>query len=153
MLFPTPQGHLDIELNDVGRKQAAAVAHRLSKGPKISVVYSSDLKRAFDIVETIASNCGGLQVARRLSKGPKISVVYSFDLKRALDTVETIASSCDGLQVVKDLDLRERRLGDLHGLVYHEASKISPKAYVALSSHRANQQIPVSSHFLFKLRN
>ncbi|XP_058187465.1 uncharacterized protein LOC131304287 isoform X3 [Rhododendron vialii] len=125
MLFPTPQGHLDIELNDVGRKQAAAVsfnsedivlclhyldyltnyhhiflkvAHRLSKGPKISVVYSSDLKRAFDIVETIASNCGGLQVARRLSKGPKISVVYSFDLKRALDTVETIASSCDGLQ-------------------------------------------------------
>lgn len=38
------------------------VAHRLSKGPKISVVYSSDLKRALDTAETIASSCGGLQV-------------------------------------------------------------------------------------------
>ncbi|KAE9466895.1 hypothetical protein C3L33_01223, partial [Rhododendron williamsianum] len=108
------QGHLDIELNDVGRKQAAAVAHRLSKGPKISVVYSSDLKRA-------------------------------------LDTAETIASSCGGLQVIKDLDLRERHLGDLQGLVYHEASKICPKAYGALSSHRTNQQIPGGGESLDQL--
>ncbi|XP_058228452.1 phosphoglycerate mutase-like protein 4 isoform X2 [Rhododendron vialii] len=108
------QGHLDIELNDVGRKQAAAVAHRLSKGPKIAVVYSSDLKRA-------------------------------------LDTAETIASSCGGLQVIKDLDLRERHLGDLQGLVYHEASKICPKAYGALSSHRTNQQIPGGGESLDQL--
>ncbi|KAL6993710.1 phosphoglycerate mutase (2,3-diphosphoglycerate-independent) [Sarracenia purpurea var. burkii] len=99
------QGQLDVELNDVGRKQAAAVAHRLSRERKISVVYSSDLKRA-------------------------------------LDTAETIASSFEGLQVIKDPDLRERHLGDLQGLVHHEASKISPKAYRAFLSYRTDQEIP-----------
>ncbi|KAH7852476.1 hypothetical protein Vadar_025215 [Vaccinium darrowii] len=108
------QGHLDIELNDVGRKQAAAVAHRLSRGPKISIVYSSDLKRA-------------------------------------LDTAETIASSCGGLQVIKDPDLRERHLGDLQGVVYHEASKTCHNAYGAFSSHRTNQEIPGGGESLDQL--
>ncbi|CAI0429804.1 unnamed protein product [Linum tenue] len=40
------QGHVDIDLNEVGRQQQAAlVADRLSKEPKISAVYSSDLTR------------------------------------------------------------------------------------------------------------
>ncbi|GJT78685.1 phosphoglycerate mutase-like protein 4 [Tanacetum coccineum] len=56
------QGHLDIDLNDVGRQQAVAVAERLSKEPKISAIYSSDLKRALETAKTIASKCGGLQV-------------------------------------------------------------------------------------------
>ncbi|KAF8053261.1 hypothetical protein N665_1442s0010 [Sinapis alba] len=37
-----------IQLNDAGRQQAVRVAERLSKEPKISYVYSSDLKRAFE---------------------------------------------------------------------------------------------------------
>nr|XP_011464323.1 PREDICTED: phosphoglycerate mutase-like protein 4 [Fragaria vesca subsp. vesca] len=56
------QGHLDVELNDAGRKQAAAVANRLSKDPKISLVYSSDLKRAYETAQIIAARCGGLNV-------------------------------------------------------------------------------------------
>lgn len=56
------QGHLDIDLNDVGRQQAVAVAERLAGESKISAVYSSDLKRAVETAETIASRCGGLQV-------------------------------------------------------------------------------------------
>ncbi|OUZ99804.1 Histidine phosphatase superfamily [Macleaya cordata] len=56
------QGHLDVELNEVGRQQAAAVADRLSKEPKISAVYSSDLKRAFVTAQTIANSCGVLEV-------------------------------------------------------------------------------------------
>ncbi|KAL8199351.1 hypothetical protein R6Q57_012919 [Mikania cordata] len=56
------QGHLDINLNDVGRQQAIAVAERLSGESKISAIYSSDLKRALETAETIASKCGGLQV-------------------------------------------------------------------------------------------
>ncbi|KAK9054083.1 hypothetical protein SSX86_025160 [Deinandra increscens subsp. villosa] len=56
------QGHLDIDLNDVGRQQAVAVAERLSGESKISAIYSSDLKRALETAETIASRCGGLQV-------------------------------------------------------------------------------------------
>ncbi|WCJ31087.1 Phosphoglycerate mutase family protein [Euphorbia peplus] len=56
------QGHLDVELNEVGRQQAVTVADRLSKEPKISAIYSSDLKRALVTAETIASRCGGVQV-------------------------------------------------------------------------------------------
>ncbi|XP_021274774.1 phosphoglycerate mutase-like protein 4 [Herrania umbratica] len=56
------QGHLDVELNEAGRQQAASVADRLSKEPKLSAVYSSDLKRALVTAETIAATCGGLEV-------------------------------------------------------------------------------------------
>ncbi|XP_057501660.1 phosphoglycerate mutase-like protein 4 isoform X2 [Actinidia eriantha] len=108
------QGQLDVKLNDVGRKQAAAVAQRLSREPKVSVVYSSDLKRA-------------------------------------VDTAEAIARSCGGLQVIKDTDLRERHLGDLQGLVHHEAVKLCPKAYRALSSRRTNQEIPGGGESLDQL--
>ncbi|XP_075105817.1 phosphoglycerate mutase-like protein 4 isoform X1 [Nicotiana tabacum] len=54
------QGHLDVELNDIGRKQAMT----LSMEPRISIVYSSDLKRAYETAETIARNCGGLEVIK-----------------------------------------------------------------------------------------
>ncbi|XP_024978862.1 phosphoglycerate mutase-like protein 4 isoform X2 [Cynara cardunculus var. scolymus] len=56
------QGHLDIDLNDVGRQQAVAVAERLSGESNISAIYSSDLKRALETAQTIASRCGGLEV-------------------------------------------------------------------------------------------
>ncbi|GMN29977.1 hypothetical protein TIFTF001_002643 [Ficus carica] len=58
------QGHLDVELNDAGRQQAAAVADRLSKEPNISAIYSSDLKRALETAEIIATSCGGLEVIK-----------------------------------------------------------------------------------------
>nr|XP_043616847.1 phosphoglycerate mutase-like protein 4 [Erigeron canadensis] len=58
------QGHLDIDLNDVGRQQAVAVAERLAGESKISAIYSSDLKRALETAETIASRCGMLQVTQ-----------------------------------------------------------------------------------------
>ncbi|XVF15593.1 hypothetical protein REPUB_Repub09cG0167800 [Reevesia pubescens] len=56
------QGHLDVELNEAGRQQAVSVADRLSKEPKISAVYTSDLKRALVTAETIAARCGELEV-------------------------------------------------------------------------------------------
>ncbi|KAK4840868.1 hypothetical protein QYF36_020092 [Acer negundo] len=52
------QGHLDMELNDVGRQQAATVADQLSKEETISVVYSSDLKRTFETASIIANRPG-----------------------------------------------------------------------------------------------
>ncbi|OIT39567.1 phosphoglycerate mutase-like protein 4 [Nicotiana attenuata] len=58
------QGHLDVELNDSGRQQAMAVAARLSREPRISAIYSSDLKRAHETAETIARSCGGLEVIK-----------------------------------------------------------------------------------------
>lgn len=60
------QGHLDVDLNEVGRMQAAAVAEQLSGESKVSAVYSSDLKRALETAETIASRCGGLEVIQDL---------------------------------------------------------------------------------------
>ncbi|KAF7848664.1 hypothetical protein BT93_L1757 [Corymbia citriodora subsp. variegata] len=58
------QGHLDIELNEIGRRQATAVGERLSREGKISAIYSSDLKRAFETANLIATACGGLEVIK-----------------------------------------------------------------------------------------
>ncbi|XP_011099194.1 phosphoglycerate mutase-like protein 4 [Sesamum indicum] len=60
------QGQLDVNLSDIGRQQAFAVADRLSREPKISAVYSSDLKRAFDTAEIIAKSCRVLEVIKDL---------------------------------------------------------------------------------------
>ncbi|XP_022896408.1 phosphoglycerate mutase-like protein 4 [Olea europaea var. sylvestris] len=108
------QGHLDVDLNDIGRQQAYVVAERLSKEPKISAVYSSDLKRAFH-------------------------------------TAEIIAKCCGVLEVVKDPDLRERHLGDLQGIVFHEIAKIKPEAHKAFISHRRDQEIPGGGESLNQL--
>ncbi|KAK3025239.1 hypothetical protein RJ639_044587 [Escallonia herrerae] len=58
------RGHLDVELNDFGRQQAAAVADRISKEKATSAVYSSDLKRAVETAKIIASNCGVPEVIK-----------------------------------------------------------------------------------------
>ncbi|XP_068343816.1 phosphoglycerate mutase-like protein 4 [Pyrus communis] len=108
------QGHLDVELNDAGRQQAAAVGNRLSKDPKISLVYSSDLSRAYETAQIIAARCGGLKV-------------------------ET------------DPDLRERHLGDLQGLVYHELAKLKPQAHQAFVSRETFQEIPGGGESLDQL--
>ncbi|KAG9450843.1 hypothetical protein H6P81_010808 [Aristolochia fimbriata] len=52
------QGHLDVELNDIGRQQAAAVADRISKEFNVSAIYSSDLKRAYETAQIISKSCG-----------------------------------------------------------------------------------------------
>lgn len=48
------QGHRDIPLSDVGRKQAEKIAARLST-EKIDAAYSSDLSRALETAKAIAS--------------------------------------------------------------------------------------------------
>ncbi|XP_030538798.1 phosphoglycerate mutase-like protein 4 isoform X4 [Rhodamnia argentea] len=58
------QGTLDVELNEIGRRQSIAVGERLSKECKISAIYSSDLKRAFETAKLIATACGGLEVIK-----------------------------------------------------------------------------------------
>ncbi|XP_010028271.2 phosphoglycerate mutase-like protein 4 isoform X1 [Eucalyptus grandis] len=58
------QGTLDVELNENGRQQATAVGERLSKEGKISAIYSSELKRAFETANLIATACGGLEVIK-----------------------------------------------------------------------------------------
>lgn len=55
------QGHADIDLNEDGHKQAAAVATELAH-QHLKAVYSSDLKRALDTATPIAA-AHGLEVA------------------------------------------------------------------------------------------
>lgn len=38
------------------------VADRLSRESKVSIIYSSDLQRAFETAQVIASKCGGVEV-------------------------------------------------------------------------------------------
>ncbi|XP_057827779.1 phosphoglycerate mutase-like protein 4 [Cryptomeria japonica] len=57
------QGQLESELDELGWRQAKAVAERLAKEPKISALHSSDLKRALDTATTIAEKCS-LQVIK-----------------------------------------------------------------------------------------
>uniref|UniRef100_A0A0A8YBR1 Phosphoglycerate mutase gpmB n=1 Tax=Arundo donax TaxID=35708 RepID=A0A0A8YBR1_ARUDO len=87
-----------------------------------------------------------VMVARRLSKETKPAAVYSSDLKRAAETARTIATACDVCNVVLDKALRERHMGDLHGLKFDDAIRIKPEAYKAFSSDDRNQEIPVT-HF------
>ncbi|AXA92436.1 histidine phosphatase family protein [Massilia sp. YMA4] len=47
------QGHLDIELNDAGRRQAAALAHALAEAP-LDAIVSSDLQRAMQTAGAVA---------------------------------------------------------------------------------------------------
>ncbi|XP_020222011.1 phosphoglycerate mutase-like protein 4 [Cajanus cajan] len=58
------QGHLDVELNENGRQQAVAVGERLSRESKATIIYSSDLQRASETAQIIASKCGGLEVVK-----------------------------------------------------------------------------------------
>lgn len=51
------QGHADIPLNDVGRRQSQRLAARLSRWP-ISAMYSSDLKRAAGTARILADKLG-----------------------------------------------------------------------------------------------
>ncbi|PPD86335.1 hypothetical protein GOBAR_DD16729 [Gossypium barbadense] len=55
---------MDVELNEVGRQQAASLAERLSRVPEISAIYSSDLKRALETAETIVATCGKFEVIK-----------------------------------------------------------------------------------------
>ncbi|CAL5013006.1 unnamed protein product [Urochloa decumbens] len=108
------QGHLDAELNDIGRQQAVAVAHRLSKEAKPAAIYSSDLKRA-------------------------------------AETAQTIARICNLPNVVFDPALRERHIGDMQGMKFHDAATERPEAYKAFMSHKRNQQIPGGGESLDQL--
>ncbi|XP_020083226.1 phosphoglycerate mutase-like protein 4 isoform X2 [Ananas comosus] len=53
----TIQGQLDAELNEKGRQQANAVGVKLSKERKFSAIYASDLQRAAETANIIASSC------------------------------------------------------------------------------------------------
>lgn len=51
------QGHIDIPLNDHGRRQAQWLARALAEGDRPDVLYSSDLARARETAEAIAQAC------------------------------------------------------------------------------------------------
>lgn len=50
------RGRMDIELNERGRRQAQAVASRLSTW-RIEAIYSSPLKRALQTAQPLAKAC------------------------------------------------------------------------------------------------
>lgn len=107
------QGQLDPELNETGRRQA-------------------------------------LVVARRLSKEAKPAAVYSSDLRRASETAQIIATACGVSNLVFDPALRERHMGDLHGLVFDEAVRRNPEIFSS-DGRRRTQEIPGGGESLDQL--
>ncbi|CAM0151366.1 unnamed protein product [Urochloa decumbens] len=92
-----------------------------------------------------------IMLARRLSKEAKPAAVYSSDLKRAAETAQTIAAACDVSNLVFDRALRERHMGDLHGLKFDDAVRTKPEAYKAFSSDDRNREIPGGGESLDQL--
>lgn len=78
------QGRTDVELNEVGLQQADRLARRLSS-EKIDCIYSSDLKRAMQTAERVAS-------AHNLTVNPRKELreldVGEFEGKRLEEIVE-----------------------------------------------------------------
>ncbi len=58
------QGQLDIPLNEIGLRQARAIARRLGASP-VAAVYTSNLLRASQTAEPIAAACGRVALPDR----------------------------------------------------------------------------------------
>lgn len=91
------QGHLNIDLNETGRWQAERVGHALAQEP-IQAIYSSDLRRAFETAQAIAT-----APARLMAHTPT------------------------PLQVTPHLLLRERHFGHLQGKTWAEIETQHPE--------------------------
>ncbi|KAM0901527.1 hypothetical protein ACQ4PT_019931 [Festuca glaucescens] len=89
-----------------------------------------------------------LVVARRLSREAKAAAVYSSDLRRASVTAQIIATACGVSNLVFDPALRERHMGDLHGLVFDDAVRRNPEIF---SSDGRTQEIPGGGESLDQL--
>ncbi|KAM0860862.1 hypothetical protein ACQ4PT_046280 [Festuca glaucescens] len=89
-----------------------------------------------------------LLVARRLSREARPAAVYSSDLRRASETAYIIATACGVSNLVFDPALRERHMGDLHGLVYDEANRRNPEIF---SSDGRTKEIPGGGESLDQL--
>nr|CBX25265.1 hypothetical_protein [Oryza brachyantha] len=128
------QGHMDIELNETGKQQAVM--------SELGVASYEYLKLGLVVT---------WKVARRLANEAKPAAVYSSDLKRAADTAQTIATACNVSYLVLNPALRERHMGDLHGLKFDDAVRSKPDAYKAFTSEDRSQEIPGGGESLDQL--
>nr|CBX25445.1 hypothetical_protein [Oryza glaberrima] len=147
------QGQMDIELNEAGRQQAVMVSFTntfqimkqdctLGFCLNLGIPLSKNLN-----LELVLTS----KVARRLAKEAKPVAVYSSDLKRAAETAQTIATACNVSNLVLSPALRERHMGDLHGLKFDDAVRSKPDAYKAFSSEDRSQEIPGGGESLDQL--
>ncbi|XP_031491703.1 phosphoglycerate mutase-like protein 4 [Nymphaea colorata] len=98
------QGHLDSELNDLGRRQAMALSERLSKDPMIAAIYASDLKRAAETANLISKKCESVEVIldpglKERHLGDLQGVVLRDACKIAPEAYETFVSSRTDLEI------------------------------------------------------
>ena len=115
------QGHLNIDLNDTGRWQAERVGQALADEP-IQAIYSSDLRRAFETAQAIAT-----APSRLAARTPSPS------------------------QVTPHLQLRERHFGHLQGKTWAEIEAEYPEE-CRLWRSRDPHWAPVGGESLTALR-
>jgi broad specificity phosphatase PhoE len=84
-----------------------------------------NLNKRFQGQSNVLLNDKGRKQAEALAKyleNYKLDVIYTSDLDRAIETA-TIVNKYHNVPLVKDQRLREAHLGDLEGLILHEAEE------------------------------
>ena len=129
------QGQLDVELDDVGRAQAAAVAPRLAELAPAAIV-ASDLRRAADTAAPVAA-LSGLQV--RLDKRLRERDFGQWQGLRGIEIAERYPAEYARWQAGHEVDgCGVEELGDLAqraSEAFRDASALAPGATVLVFCH------------------
>jgi 2,3-bisphosphoglycerate-dependent phosphoglycerate mutase len=114
------QGQHNTPLNDLGYRQAAAVARRLA-AERPAAIYTSDLARACDTANAIAAAIGD-----SLATEDAIAPATSTDPFAPFDATPSTAYDLPSTRV--DPRLREMNFGEWEGLTYAEIQQRNPQA-------------------------
>lgn len=114
------QGHLDTFLSKEGLEQAIVVAEKLNR-EKIDVIFSSDLKRAFQTASVIAQKLKKKVITSKLLrernfgelqglKGEEVAKKYRFELSELYWSTKTLSSVIKSAGVYTKIESDEKML-------------------------------------------
>lgn len=135
------QGWHDVELNELGKKQAQSLAKRLQH-MTVDVIYSSDLRRAYTTAKTVARALGMKVAKTKLLRERDMGILANMEISKALTEYGVVFSK---LKDVNDLDSNEHH-GESRRTMRARAEKMVKK----LEKYHPNQVVLVSTHGGFK---
>ncbi|MES2832889.1 MAG: histidine phosphatase family protein [Pseudomonadota bacterium] len=134
------QGHLDIGLNAAGVRQAAALGLALQHEP-LDAVFSSDLKRAFDTAQALATS-RGLPVGTDVGLRERCFGIFEGQLYADLEACDSVAYTA---WKSRDLDARYPA-GERVAETLREFSVRSLATLDRLAAHGGHRRIAIVTH-------